>query len=137
MDAERPLTEYGRFQAKAVAEELKRRAIVPLLLSSPYTRTLQTAQILQDILGTSPIRETAELASSGNAPALEALLQAYPQAEHLLLIGHQPDLGLLAGRLLGFELGFGPATIAVFESSGSGAWRYLWTAVPENLFRQP
>ncbi|HLI10177.1 MAG TPA: histidine phosphatase family protein [Alphaproteobacteria bacterium] len=44
------LTELGRAQAASAAEALKVRGIKRLLVS-PYTRTLETAQIIADILG--------------------------------------------------------------------------------------
>jgi broad specificity phosphatase PhoE len=49
-----PLTAHGRGQAAVVAEHF-RTTSVQRLYSSPFQRTLQTAQILGDVLGLSPI----------------------------------------------------------------------------------
>jgi phosphohistidine phosphatase len=135
-DRERPLTTLGRFQAETIAQELKRRRISPLIVASPYRRTVQTAEILSEVLSAESFRQEPLLASAGHAPDLTTILQRYVKVESLLLIGHQPDLGLLAAQFLGFEFGFGTATIAAFKSDPANGWRFLWTASPENLFRK-
>jgi phosphohistidine phosphatase len=133
-DAERALTAYGRFQANAVGQELKRRNVSPVIVSSPLRRAIQTAEILGEALGIESFRREPSLAATGRAPDLAALLRADPHAQSLLLLGHQPDLGMLAAELLGFEFGFGTATIAAFESHSPPAWHFLWTLAPESLF---
>ena len=135
-DAERPLSAYGRLQARIIAEELKRREVSPLVVSSPLRRTVQTAEILCETLGVGPWRQDARLASAGHAPDLDALLKSYPQSESLLMIGHQPDIGMMVEQVLGFELGFGTATIAAFESRIPAGWRFLWTHRPEDLMKK-
>jgi len=135
-DAERPITAYGRFQAETIAEELKRRGISPLVVTSPLKRTLQTAEILCASLGAAPFRQEEKLAATGHAPDLLDLLHAYSEAEHLLLIGHQPDIGMLVEQILGFELGFSTAAIAAFESRHPSGWKFLWTCRPEDLMKR-
>jgi len=131
-DAQRPLTAYGRLQANAIATELKRRNVLPFIVASPYLRTLQTAEVLSDLLGTGPVHSEPLLASSGHAPPLPELLHLYVRAQGLLLIGHQPDLGMLAEQLLGFEFGFSTATMIAFKLQSPKVWKFLWTLMPEN-----
>jgi phosphohistidine phosphatase len=135
-DADRILTEYGRMQATTIAEELKRRQVCPRIVSSPFRRAVQTAEILAEILGSEPAVTDAELSASGRAPDLEALLKRHSATESVLFLGHQPDVGMLVERLIGFELGFGTANLSAFESRPEEKWRYLWTLVPEDLFQK-
>ncbi len=135
-DAERSLTEYGRMQVRTIAQELKRRQISARVVSSPYLRAVQTGEILADTLASKPLTKDAELASSGHAPDLAALLERYVGVENLILVGHQPDIGMLVERLIGFELGFGTAVLAGFECSLEKKWRYLWSLIPEDLFQK-
>lgn len=135
-DAERTLTEYGRLQVRTIAQELKRRQISAHVVTSPYLRAFQTAEILAETLGTRPLAKDAELASTGHAPDLEALLKRYAGVDNLILVGHQPDIGMLVERLIGFELGFGTAVLAGFEFRPEQKWRYLWSLIPEDLFQK-
>jgi phosphohistidine phosphatase len=95
-DLERALTAKGERQAHRMAEWLNQRiAHSTRILASPAVRCQQTAKALGKKFKTLP-----ELAPSGNG---EALLKAarWPDAsEPVLIIGHQPVLGLVASYLL-------------------------------------
>lgn len=65
-DRERPLTEPGMRQAKAIAQRLA-SAGAGRILSSPYTRCVQTVQPLADVLATAV--EVEPLLSEGCPPA--------------------------------------------------------------------
>lgn len=135
-DAERPLTPYGRMQAQAIAACLKRKTLHPTIVTSPLRRAVETGEILCATLGQPSRPPEPLLASTGRAPALALLLKAVPKSEHLLLIGHQPDIGMLVQQIMGFEFGFGTATIAAFESIPPASWRFLWTHRPEELLAE-
>jgi len=135
-DMDRPLTPYGRLQARTMAEELKRRGILPKVISSPFVRTVQTAEILCDVLGTGSLQCDDRLASKGSAPDLNGLLATYRNVDSLLLLGHQPDIGMLVDQVIGFELGFSPAAVAAFESKVPAGWRYRWTRRPEDILEK-
>src|SRR5262245_49284595 len=49
-----PLTPIGRQQARETAEFLRKRYAPTLLVSSPFTRAQQTAEIIGEVLGLSP-----------------------------------------------------------------------------------
>jgi len=132
-DADRPLTPYGRMQAQAIAAVLQRKTVQPTVVTSPLRRAVETGEILCASLGQSSRPPEPLLTSTGHAPNLELLLKAYPESEHLLLIGHQPDIGMLVEKIMGFEFGFGTATIVAFESRPPAPWRFLWTHRPEEL----
>lgn len=95
-DLERALTPKGERQAKRMAEWLNRRlADSTRILVSPALRCQQTVRALDRQFKTLPA-----LAPDGNG---EALLQVarWPDAnEPVLVVGHQPTLGLVAAHLL-------------------------------------
>jgi phosphohistidine phosphatase SixA len=76
-DLLRPLTRSGRAQAQAFAAWLANEPVARIL-SSPYTRSVQTVQPLADKLGVTV--EVTELLSEGSAfePVLE-LLEVLPE----------------------------------------------------------
>ncbi len=95
-DLQRALTAKGERQAHRMAEWLNQRiAHSTRILVSPAVRCQQTAKALGKKFKTLP-----ELAPDGNG---EALLKAarWPDAsEPVLIVGHQPVLGLVAAYLL-------------------------------------
>jgi phosphohistidine phosphatase len=95
-DLERALTAKGERQAHRMADWLNQRiAHSTRILVSPAVRCQQTAKALGKKFKTLP-----ELAPDGNG---EALLKAarWPDAsEPVLIVGHQPALGLVAAYLL-------------------------------------
>jgi phosphohistidine phosphatase len=108
-DAGRALTEAGRRRTRAVLERaVALQLTAQRLVSSPLTRALQTAELA---VGTALAGrlEVAEALAPGADPF--PLLRSWWAAasgqppERLLLVGHEPDLGLLAARLIGAEPG--------------------------------
>ena len=95
-DLERALTAKGERQAQRMAEWLNQRlAHSTRILVSPALRCQQTAKALGK-----KFKTLNELAPDGNG---EGLLKAarWPDAvEPVLIVGHQPTLGLVAAYLL-------------------------------------
>ncbi len=100
-DAERSLTEKGLRQAHRAGRFCRERGIRPeLILSSPFNRATQTAGIVGRALGVE-VTECPFLAC-GMAPATAfAELRGFGRFGTLLIVGHEPDFGLLAATLLG------------------------------------
>jgi len=95
-DLDRPLTSKGERQAARMAEWLGRQLPASTrVLVSPARRTQQTAAALD--------RKSKTLAALAASADVDALLSAarWPDArEPVLVIGHQPTLGLVAAYLL-------------------------------------
>ena len=95
-DADRSLTAKGERQAQRMAQWLNRQLPASTkVLASPARRTQQTAAALERKFKTVPA-----LAVDGG---VDALLQAvrWPESrEPVLVVGHQPTLGLVAAYLL-------------------------------------
>ncbi|MBK1712472.1 SixA phosphatase family protein [Rubrivivax gelatinosus] len=99
-DLDRPLSPKGERQAQRVAAWLNRQLPAGTrVLASPARRCQQTAAVLER-----RVKTLAELAPGGS---VEALLHAarWPESrEPVLVIGHQPTLGLAAALLLAGEI---------------------------------
>ena len=95
-DLARSLTPKGERQAQRMAEWLNQRmAHTTRILVSPALRCQQTAKALGKKFKTSP-----ELAPDGNGEALLKAVRWPDGSEPVLVIGHQPTLGLVASFLL-------------------------------------
>ncbi|MGN6652863.1 SixA phosphatase family protein [Trinickia sp.] len=96
-DSARQLTTRGRKQAQAVAKWLRHR-LEPdaVILSSPAARTVQTVESLTDQY------RTVESIGPGASPDAVLAAAQWPEgiAQTVVIVGHQPTLGLVASRLL-------------------------------------
>jgi phosphohistidine phosphatase len=100
-DRTRALTGDGRRRMRKAARGLQ--ALVPGLTgiaTSPLLRARQTAEIVATACNTPAARPLTALAPGGAAHTVLAWLRAQPADATLALVGHEPDLGLLAGWLL-------------------------------------
>ena len=102
-DLDRELTPKGHAQATAMAAWLKPRLPDNLhILASPAMRTRQTAEALEQ-------KFDVQAALAPDRPVMDLLLAAgWPQGNKtVLIVGHQPTLGLAAMLLLtGSEIPF-------------------------------
>ena len=117
-DRTRALTDKGRQRTRAVLERaLALGLVADRMLSSPFTRARQTAEMARSV-GLAPALELSETLEPGHDPLpllVSALAGLAPapigggaerQARlRVLLVGHEPDLGRLAARLLGANPG--------------------------------
>lgn len=102
-DRLRPLTPDGTEKFKdAVRGLASLNVVVDLVLTSPLVRASETATILSAGLGRRPLEEVEVLAPGGrHAPIVELIAHQAKKYPRLALVGHEPDLGELAMRLLG------------------------------------
>jgi phosphohistidine phosphatase len=101
-DFERPLSRRGKSEAKATAVLLLAQGLIPdLMIASPAKRTLQTAAILVRELHVAERQlrhdETLYLATAD--ALLNVLRGTGPRIEHLMIIGHNPGISVLANFL--------------------------------------
>lgn len=103
-DAMRPLTERGRARFRALVTRLGERARAPeVIWTSPAVRAVQTAELLAGIEGFEGAVEVAPwlLPDGDIADASSAVSELV--GRRLALVGHEPMLSVLAGRLLGLR----------------------------------
>lgn len=104
-DPTRALTEYGRLDVQDVARQFAARNIaLDVCLHSPYLRTTQTAEVFLGSLKAS-IYSQATPVLTPNHRALQVLehLRAL-QAEHVLLVTHNPLVSELFAVLTDTDL---------------------------------
>lgn len=95
-DLERALTTKGERQAQRMAEWLNQRlAESTRVLVSPALRAQQTAQALERSFKT-----VASLAPDGSVEALLKAARWPDAAEPVLVVGHQPTLGMVAACVM-------------------------------------
>lgn len=102
-DDERPLVPKGVQKLGKVARALGKLEIsFDLILSSPYLRARQTAEIIAEKLDLKKRLEFADALMPGNAPGkLIALLEHFePPPPEVLLVGHEPFLSDLISLLI-------------------------------------
>jgi phosphohistidine phosphatase len=102
-DAERPLTPKGKRQLRQIATALQNLDLdFNLILSSPLLRARQTAEIIaRSRRRKKRLAFSDELKPGGNPKALIQQLNGLkPVPENVLLVGHEPYLSQLIGRLI-------------------------------------
>jgi phosphohistidine phosphatase len=118
-DARRPLTKQGAARTRKVAAGLKTLGVKPqVLLSSPYLRALQTAQIVAEVLGL-PVKAivTSEaLLPEAEPRRLFAELRRRKETE-LLCAGHAPHLD----RALALALGAASTSVTQLKKAGAAS----------------
>jgi len=102
-DALRPLTKKGMksmvSQAKTIDEmDLK----LDLIVTSPLARAFQTADIVADELDMGDkLVQDERLGPGFGSDDLVEVLQSYPEASNILLVGHEPDFSQTISALIG------------------------------------
>jgi len=100
-DAERPLTDKGREQARAVGAALKALGVeLDACLASPKLRAVETARIACEQLG--GVEPTLEPKLAGGPFDPEAL--AAGLGDEVLLVGHDPDFSMSVHSLTGAQV---------------------------------
>lgn len=104
-DAKRPLTASGSKRMRSAAKGLAKSGVeLDVILTSPLVRAKQTAEIVAATQRLAPpIVSIGALAPGGRYGDLMAELKKYARRERLALVGHEPDIGALAGRLAGLR----------------------------------
>jgi phosphohistidine phosphatase len=99
-DAERPLTDKGRGQARVAGGALKALGVkVDACLASPRVRAAETARIACEQLGLEPELEPKLSGGPFDAEALAAGL-----GDEVLLVGHDPDFSSVVHDLTGAQV---------------------------------
>lgn len=125
-DAQRPLSDKGRADARRVAEALIKRGARPaLILHSPLLRAVQTAAAAAAALKC-PAESFVPLDNTLHPQdVIAALRERAADFDEVLAIGHQPQIGEVAALLTGETFEFRPAGLVAVEDGS--APRALWS----------
>jgi phosphohistidine phosphatase len=122
-DAARALTAAGRERFEALARAQAGRLRVARVVTSPFRRARETAELLARVTG-APLEEDEALASGASSPR-ELLALARRAGEGAALVGHNPELGGAVALAAGREVEVKPGTIAAVtfaEGEPALAW---------------
>jgi phosphohistidine phosphatase len=142
-DSERRLTKEGRKKMLRAAKGMrKERFIFDLILTSPYARALETAQIVAGVFGIEKrMRLTAALTPVGNPQELiEEIHRRHRGRKRVLLVGHEPYLSRLVAVLLTGDTGMtidfkkgGLCKLAVSQLGFGRCATLEWLLTPKQL----
>lgn len=109
-DADRPLTDEGISKTKRIGAALRSLAVeCDLILTSPYVRARQTAELVASALCMERrLEEEPALACGGDARQIfEGIRRRKPVPAGVMLVGHEPDLSRLISLLVSGGTGLG------------------------------
>ena len=136
-DTKRPLSADGIARMRKAAKGLVRLGVhFDVVLTSPLVRTRQTADIVASAYEHRPPIVLAEsLAPEGEYADVLADLQKHAKRSRIAAVGHEPNIGELAARLIGARapLEFKKGAICridfdVLPPKGTGQLRWFVTA---------
>lgn len=135
-DGTRWLTAKGRKTMQKASKRLHRQKVRPeLIITSPLTRAVQTAELLMSELGRkSELAADRLLAPDSSPEQVMALIRSQHKIDSIMLVGHEPLLSRTAALLLGREsvAGLAKASCLCLEyrdKPGKPA-KFAWYAVP-------
>ncbi len=101
-DSSRALTDEGRKKVAEVARRARRAGAEPsLIMSSPYLRAMQTAQVAaKEFDYKDDVARTETLVPHGTPEAVWDELRQYRDEPAILIAGHEPLLSRLVAYLL-------------------------------------
>jgi phosphohistidine phosphatase len=102
-DFDRPLTTIGKERMEVEAEFISKLDLgLDHILTSPLARAYQTAEIVAEHLGMLDRLEIDDRISPGFGRAeLAEIINKYPQADSLMVVGHEPDFSMTIEGLIG------------------------------------
>jgi phosphohistidine phosphatase len=101
-DSERALVPEGRRKLREVLRAAKLAGVAPkLILTSPYRRAVETAEIAAGVLGyKEELLRTKALVPDSDPHAVWEEVRVHKDAEQMMLVGHEPLFSHLTAHLL-------------------------------------
>jgi phosphohistidine phosphatase len=138
LDDWRYLTENGRADAEKMASQIiKYGPKTRLTITSPLTRAVQTAEIVSRKACRKNTIIASELLLPGvGVEGIADHLNSCRQAKRIMLVGHEPQLGLLTAKLLGLSaetVSLKPGSCVALELAADKEEKkaqFLWYLVP-------
>ena len=141
-ESQRPLTQEGIKKTRKAAEGLLQLGLKPThLLSSPFTRAIQTAKLLNEAFEIKKeIPTYDELLSGAHPEKIIPVLHTFSSESCVICVGHEPHLGNLAAVMLGARTlgGFslkkaGACSIGLEDGIRPGRGHLIWWLTPAQL----
>lgn len=145
-DSKRPLTEEGIERMRLAARGLVRLgATFDVVLTSPFVRTRQTAELVATAFAERPpVVAVESLTPNGSFQAVLNDLEKQANRGRIAIVGHEPDLGELAARLSGIRqpLAFRKGAVCRIDvktipPAGAGVLKWFMTAKMLGAMKKP
>jgi phosphohistidine phosphatase len=139
-DSKRPLTNAGISRLRKEAKALDALGVgFDHIITSPLVRTKQTADVFAETMKSKPsVSQSDALAPAGTSAAVIQELAKHMRKGRIAVVGHEPNIGELAARLIGarMPMEFKKGAICridfeVFPPKGAGQLR--WFVTPRML----
>lgn len=134
-DSQNVLSETGIAKLQRQAETLAKWNLpVDQIVTSPFVRARQTAEILAESLKISISEHPALTRTRFNTQALHQILHENAHSKHLMLVGHESDLSTVAAEVIGggrLELARGGIIRILLTSLEPAEGKLLWLLSPE------
>ena len=138
-DSKRPLSDEGMSSMHKAARGLARLGVTfDVVLTSPFVRTRQTAEIVAGVFDHSPpIVAIDSLVPGASAQSALADLEKQARRSRVAVVGHEPGIGELAARLAGSKvpLKFKKGAVCRIDvkTSPAGPGQLRWFLTPKIL----
>ena len=140
-DAERPLTRRGIERMQMAARGLTTMALpIERLITSPAVRAVQTAEIVAPALECRQSEPEGVFAPEAPVDLAVEWLRKQPRVEGMAVVGHEPNLGLLAEYLIAgrpsgnMHMKKGGMILIRFDNAiGYGNGKLVWALPPAVL----
>jgi phosphohistidine phosphatase len=101
-DSQRPLSDKGKKKMRQIAKGLRILGVdFDLILSSPYVRAKETAEILMEVFKIKQdVQFSENLVPMGDPDLLISEINEKYNATSIALVGHEPFLSALVGLLI-------------------------------------
>lgn len=138
LDRDRELTDEGIADMERVAAGMKRlKPDIELVLTSPYARALKTAEIAARVLDAGDLLHVdPRLVPGFGLGHLQEIVEEHDEVRRLLLVGHNFDFPMVAGRLCGgasIDLKKGGLIRVDTDAIEPGAGVLEWLLTPKHL----
>ena len=141
-DSVRPVTPAGASRFRKGVEGLAAFGVeIDIVFTSPFVRCRQTADLLAAGMPGKPrVQAIDALAPGGGHQAVIAEVTRLARRPRIALVGHEPDIGHLASRLIGLKrpLEFRKGAVCRIDVDGlppGGPGQLRWFAPPRMLRR--
>lgn len=107
-DSARHLTARGRVSFREMARLFREAGAHPArIVTSPFVRAVQTAEILAETLHyDGEVAVAPQLSPGFDMEGMMAVLDGFPGEPEIVFVGHEPDLGKVLTRLLSLPKGY-------------------------------
>jgi len=134
-DSQNRLSEEGIGKLQQQAKTLAGWNLpIELILTSPFVRAKQTADIFAESLSVAVKEHAALTRTQFDTAGLRQILQEHAQLGHLMLVGHESDLSTVTAEVIGggrLELARGGIIRVTINSTESLQGKLVWLLSPE------